>query len=108
MPAANYADLSILSTKEKVGRCRICGESGPLSLEHVIPRSAGGGEKMQLYNTSDLITNPEKAYGKSNKTELLHGLFAVSATTSLVGGTIKNLANFIRYSISGLIMKSRN
>lgn len=64
MPAANYADLSILSTKEKVGRCRICGESGPLSLEHVIPRSAGGGEKMQLYNTSDLITNPEKAYGE--------------------------------------------
>lgn len=55
---------SILSTKEKTGICRICGKDGNLSLEHIIPKAAGGGRKIRLYNTTELLESKNEAYGE--------------------------------------------
>ena len=52
---------SILSTDKKEGRCRICGKIGKLTKEHVIPRNAGGGEKVKLYNTTDVLEKGKNA-----------------------------------------------
>ena len=51
----------LLSTKEKRGRCRICGKFGKLTAEHIIPRNAGGGRKVELYDIVDVLEYGEKA-----------------------------------------------
>lgn len=51
----------ILSTDKKEGRCQICGKECKLSIEHIIPRNAGGGEMAKLYNLTDVLEHEKKA-----------------------------------------------
>lgn len=55
------------------GVCRVCGKYGKLTVEHIIPRAAGGGEKTKIYTGDELIKavsrrkgdeEYEKPYGK--------------------------------------------
>ena len=52
----------ILSTDKKEGRCQICGKVGKLSVEHVIRKNAGGGEKTKLYDLTDVLEHEKKAH----------------------------------------------
>lgn len=51
---------------KSVGRCRVCGNIGPLTVEHILPRAAGGGDKTKIYTGDEVI----KAV--SRKKELLN------------------------------------
>ena len=51
----------LLSTEEKRGRCRICGKIGKLTVEHIIPRNAGGGRKAELYDIVDVLKHGKEA-----------------------------------------------
>lgn len=44
-----------MSKKEVIERCRICGQKKKLSYEHILPRVAGGGKKVKLYQASDVL-----------------------------------------------------
>lgn len=41
--------------KNKYGRCRICGKQSKLTLEHILPRVAGGGKKVKLFTGDEFI-----------------------------------------------------
>lgn len=48
-------------------KCRICGQIKLLTEEHIIPRVAGGGAKIKLYNGSELLKTlggDEKPFGR--------------------------------------------
>lgn len=53
---------SILSTDKKEGLCQICGKNGKLTVEHIIPRNAGGGKKAKLYDITDVLENGKNAH----------------------------------------------
>lgn len=44
-----------MAKKKVFGICQICGEEKQLTVEHYIPRSAGGGTKAKLYSGDELI-----------------------------------------------------
>lgn len=60
--------IFIMSKKEIIGRCRVCGQEKKLSYEHILPRAAGGGEKVKLYQATDVLEADKKGvdnpYGK--------------------------------------------
>ena len=37
------------------GRCRICGVNSLLTIEHILPRAAGGGSKTKIYTGEEVI-----------------------------------------------------
>lgn len=41
--------------KSVTGICRICGTNSVLTLEHILPRAAGGGERTKIYTGDELI-----------------------------------------------------
>ena len=41
--------------KRAVGVCRICGSHGKLTLEHILPRAAGGGEKTKIFTGDEIL-----------------------------------------------------
>lgn len=49
-----------MAKKKVYGKCRICGEEKQLTQEHYIPRAAGGGAKMTLYNGEELLKTLQK------------------------------------------------
>lgn len=49
-----------MSNKKIIGRCRICGIEKELSYEHILPRIAGGGKKVKLYQASDVLEADRK------------------------------------------------
>jgi hypothetical protein len=57
-----------MARKPKIGICRICGLKKPLTEEHIIPRVAGGGTKVKLYDGDQLLktigNGDDKPYGK--------------------------------------------
>jgi hypothetical protein len=44
-----------MSKKKVFDKCRVCGESKPLTEEHFIPRAAGGGVRHMLYGGDELL-----------------------------------------------------
>jgi hypothetical protein len=49
-----------MAKKKIVGLCQICGEEKQLTIEHYIPRAAGGGAKATLYSGDELIKTLNK------------------------------------------------
>lgn len=41
--------------KNIIGTCRVCGSHGRLTVEHILPRAAGGGEKTKIFAGDELI-----------------------------------------------------
>lgn len=56
-----------MSKKKIIGTCRVCGQEKPLTLEHYIPRAAGGGDKITLYSGKELF----KVFQKDDEGEYL-------------------------------------
>lgn len=45
-----------MSNKRKVvGECRVCGVICDLSIEHILPRAAGGGEKTKIFTGDEVL-----------------------------------------------------
>ncbi len=56
-----------MAKKPTIGICRVCGQKKTLTEEHIIPRAAGGGDKIKLYSGDELLktlSDDEKPYGK--------------------------------------------
>ena len=51
----------IFFTEVKEGYCRICGRFDRLTREHVIPKNAGGGVGVKLYNPIDLLKDKDSS-----------------------------------------------
>ncbi len=49
-----------MAKKKIIGICQICGEEKQLTVEHYIPRSAGGGTRATLYSGDELIKTLQK------------------------------------------------
>jgi hypothetical protein len=49
-----------MAKKKVFGKCRICAEKKQLTQEHYIPRAAGGGTKITLYNSDELFKSFQK------------------------------------------------
>jgi hypothetical protein len=57
-----------MAKKKVVGICQICGETKQLTVEHYIPRAAGGGAKATLYSGDELFKTLHKdEEGKTHK-----------------------------------------
>lgn len=57
-----------MAKKKVVGICQICGEKKQLTVEHYIPRAAGGGAKAMLYSGDELFKTLHKdEEGKTQK-----------------------------------------
>jgi 5-methylcytosine-specific restriction endonuclease McrA len=41
----------------KTGTCHVCGKFGPLSFEHIPPRSTGNNHVVQIYSGDQVIKN---------------------------------------------------
>ncbi len=64
-------------TKGKlIGICKICGKSGLLTREHIIPKSAGNTDDTSVYNGYDLLINRENP--EKIKREIRQGGFTVN------------------------------
>ncbi len=42
-------------TKDVEVTCRVCGSDGKLTIEHILPRVAGGGEKTKIFTGDEMI-----------------------------------------------------
>jgi len=73
----------LLSTKEREGRCRICGKTGKLTVEHIIPRNAGGGKKAELYDLVDALEYGEKARYRQKQDGLTATTLCANCNNSL-------------------------
>lgn len=49
-----------MSKKKVIGICQICGKEKQLTIEHYIPRAAGGGAKATLYSGDELLKTLHK------------------------------------------------
>lgn len=49
-----------MTKKKVVGICQICGLEKKLTIEHYIPRAAGGGAKATIYSGDELIKSLQK------------------------------------------------
>jgi len=57
-----------MAKKKVIGVCQICGETKQLTVEHYIPRAAGGGAKATLYSGDELFKTLHKDdEGKTHK-----------------------------------------
>jgi hypothetical protein len=84
--------------KPRVGVCRICGLSKTLTEEHIIPRVAGGGASVKLYDGDQLLKTigggSEKPYGKIKQNG--HAEYTLCADCNNLSGRLydEDFANF--------------
>lgn len=96
------------SKKQVIGKCRICGKQKVLTEEHIIPRSAGGGTKVKLYNGEELIktlNGNEKPYGKIKQNG--HAEYTLCADCNNLSGRVydKDFADFFNIFTQQIVPK---
>ena len=60
--------------KSITGACRVCGLNSTLTLEHILPRAAGGGERTKIYVGDELIKAATRAKDSEDEEEKPYGV----------------------------------